>query len=211
MSMKLYLATGNRHKAEEVSAILAGAGCPVRVFGAEAIGGMPEVEEDTGSFEGNARKKARALAGQAPAGAWVLADDSGLCVDDLGGAPGVISSRYAGPDATDEANTHLLLDRLAGTASEGRRAHFKCVLVLTGPDGFERVFEGRCHGRIAMEPSGEGGFGYDPVFVPDGHTVSFAALENAVKNSISHRAVALRGLVDWLRSPGVTTGCPFGP
>ncbi|MEZ5278563.1 MAG: RdgB/HAM1 family non-canonical purine NTP pyrophosphatase [Opitutaceae bacterium] len=196
--MKLFLASGNRHKLGEVAAILRDAGLTVDLNGADAIGGMPDVDEDAGSFAGNARKKARALADRVPAGSWVLADDSGLCVDFLKGAPGVISSRFAGPDASDCDNTRLLLERLSGIPEAERSAHFRCVLILLGPDGEEALFDGRCHGRIAAEPSGYGGFGYDPVFVPDGHSVSFAELDADAKNRISHRAVALAQMVDWL-------------
>ena len=199
MSMKLLLASGNRHKLDEVAAILREAGVDIDLLGADAIGGMPDVAEDAGSFAGNARQKARALVDRVPAGTWVLADDSGLCVDYLKGAPGVISSRFAGPEASDGDNTRLLLDQLSGIPPAKRSAHFRCVLILVGPGGDEVLFDGRCSGRIAPEPSGDGGFGYDPVFVPDGHSVSFAELDAEEKNRISHRAVAMRQLVDWLR------------
>jgi len=199
MSMKFFLATGNRHKLEEVGAILLAVRPDIRVEGADALGGMPTVDENGASFLENARIKARALEHRAPEGGSVLADDSGLCVDFLGGEPGGYSSRYAGVGASDEANTRLLLDRLRVVPIEQRTAHFRCVIVLLEPGGGEKVFDGRCHGRIAVEPSGKGGFGYDPVFVPSGYDISFAQLPASEKNRISHRAVALNRLADWIQ------------
>jgi XTP/dITP diphosphohydrolase len=199
MSMRYYLATGNPHKLEEFEAILSAVRPGLRVEGADAVGGMPPVEEDADSFLGNAQIKARALKLRVPEGGTVLADDSGLCVDFLDGAPGVYSSRFAGVEASDEANIRLLLDRLEGVPPEERIAHFRCVIVLLEPDGGERVFDGRCHGQISVGTSGKGGFGYDPVFVPSGYEVSFAQLPGAEKNRISHRAVALRLLADWIQ------------
>ena len=202
MSMRFFLATGNRHKLEEVVAILSAVRPDIRIEGAEAMGGMPTVDENGASFLDNARIKARALEQRVPEGGSVLADDSGLCVDFLGGAPGVYSSRYSGLEASDEANTRLLLDRLKDVPAEQRTAHFRCVIVLLEPGGEERVFDGRCHGRISVEPSGKGGFGYDPVFVPSGHEISFAQLPVVEKNRISHRAIALRKLAAWLATSG---------
>jgi XTP/dITP diphosphohydrolase len=202
MSMRFFLATGNRHKLEEVVAILSTVRPDIRVEGAEAMGGMPAVDENGASFLDNARIKARALEQRVPEGGSVLADDSGLCVDFLGGEPGVYSSRYAGLGASDEANIRLLLDRLKGVPAEQRTAHFRCVIVLLEPGGRERVFDGRCHGRISVEQSGHGGFGYDPVFVPSGHDISFAQLPVVEKNRMSHRAIALRELAAWLATSG---------
>lgn len=163
---------------------------------------VPEVVEDADSFEGNARLKATALC-QAT-GLSALADDSGLEVDALDGAPGVRSARFAGEDADDEANTTRLLDELAGIRDPARRtARFRCVLVLRRPDGSETVASGRCEGRIAAEASGDGGFGYDPVFVPvpgDGRT--FAELADAEKNAVSHRGAALAELDRLLAAAG---------
>lgn len=199
MSMRYYLATGNPHKLEEFEAILSAVRQDIMVEGADAAGGMPPVEENADSFVGNAWIKARALNLRVPEGGAVLADDSGLCVEFLEGAPGVYSSRFAGAEATDEANNRLLLDLLEGVPPEERIAHFRCVIVLLEPDGREKVFDGRCHGRISVGASGKGGFGYDPVFVPSGYEVSFAELPAAEKNRISHRAVALRLLADWIQ------------
>jgi XTP/dITP diphosphohydrolase len=200
MSMRFYLATGNPHKLEEFEAILSTVGPDIEVEGADAVGGLPPVEENAGCFVGNARIKARALKSRVPTGGTVLADDSGLCVDFLDGAPGVYSSRFAGRGASDEANIRLLLDRLEGVPPEERIAHFRCVIVLLEPDGGERVFDGRCHGRISVGASGKGGFGYDPVFIPSGYEMSFAELPAVEKNRISHRAAALSLLAEWIQN-----------
>lgn len=196
--MRLYLATGNRHKLTEVSAILAASAPGIEVLGADTVGGMPHVEENAGDFRGNALIKAKALRNRVPADGMVLADDSGLCVDCLGGDPGVRSSRFAGENATDEENTALLLERMKQVPLDKRSAHFRCVIVLIEPDGTEHAFDERCGGRINLDPSGHGGFGYDPVFQPDGHGESFAVLSKDVKNGISHRSVALKQLAEWM-------------
>jgi XTP/dITP diphosphohydrolase len=198
--MKLYLASGNAHKAGEFQALAAAADLKgVEILSARAVGGMPAVDEDTGTFIGNARKKARALHGVVPADTWVLADDSGVCVDELGGAPGVESAYYAGPQGDAAANLHKLVERMRGVPDARRGAQFVCVLVLLGPDGAERVFEGRCTGRLRHEPAGGAGFGYDPIFTPDGYAQSYAELGDDVKNRISHRARAFAAMVSWLR------------
>ncbi len=198
--MKLYLASGNTHKAGEFQALAAAAELQgVEILSARAVGGMPAVDEDTGTFIGNARKKAQALRGLVPADAWVLADDSGVCVDELGGGPGVESAYYAGPLGDAAANLRKLVERMRGVPDARRGAQFVCVLVLLGPDGGEHVFEGRCTGRLRHEPAGGAGFGYDPVFTPDGYTQSYAELGDDVKNRISHRARAFAAMVSWLR------------
>jgi XTP/dITP diphosphohydrolase len=163
---------------------------------------MPPVAEDTGTFAGNARKKAQALRGRLPPGAWSLADDSGLSVDALGGAPGVESAYFAGPRASGAENLAKLVTLIRDVPDERRAAHFVCVLALVGPDGEEHVFEGRCEGTLRREPAGAGGFGYDPVFVPAGYSETFAELDNGVKNRISHRGRAWSELAAWLQSHG---------
>ncbi len=195
--MKLYLASGNAHKAQEFQA-LADAGAlrgALEVVSARAAGGMPHVDEDTGTFAGNARKKALALraklgASLTGADTWVLADDSGLCVDALGGAPGVESAYYAGPRGDGAANLAKLVEAMRDVPAEKRGAYFVCVLFLIGPDGAEHVFEGRCPGRLAREPRGGGGFGYDPLFVSAGYESTFSELGDAEKNKLSHRGQA---------------------
>ncbi|MBE2214107.1 MAG: RdgB/HAM1 family non-canonical purine NTP pyrophosphatase [Opitutaceae bacterium] len=197
--MRLYLATGNRHKLGEVTAILAASGITAEVLPPSAVGGMPEVVEDTGTFVGNATKKARALAAKLPAGSWAVADDSGVCVDALDGDPGVESAYYAGHPSNDAANNAKLLAALRGVPEERRGAAFHCCIVAVNTDGSVVSFEGRCPGRVLETPRGTGGFGYDPLFRPDGCSVSYAELDDSVKNTISHRARALAKFVAWLR------------
>ena len=193
--MKLYLASGNAHKAQEMNALAAASGLAVEIVSAKAAGGMPSVEEDTGTFVGNARKKALALKAKLPPAAWVLADDSGVCVEALDGAPGVESAYFAGPQADSTANLRKLVEVMRGVPAERRGACFLCVLLLLGPDGAESVFEGRCEGRLLDEPQGGAGFGYDPLFVPEGYTASYAELGDEVKNLISHRGRAWAKLI----------------
>ncbi len=183
--MKLLVATRNHHKLREIREILALPG--VELVGADEVYGLPEVEEDAPTFEGNAIKKARELA--KAGGCWTLADDSGLEVDALQGAPGVHSARYAGPAADTAANNVKLLQALAGV--QDRRARFRCVLALCSPYGKVWTVEGQCEGRILAAPRGAQGFGYDPLFVPEGHELSFAELSAACKNQLSHRGQAL--------------------
>ena len=160
---------------------------------------VPEVVEDAETFVGNARLKASALL--AATGLAALADDSGLEVDALGGEPGVHSARYAGEAATDTDNVTRLLAELADHPDlEERRARFRCVIVLQRPDGTEVVAEGSVDGHIAAAPRGEGGFGYDPVFVPDaGGGRTFAEMGQIAKHAISHRGHALADLQAQLR------------
>jgi XTP/dITP diphosphohydrolase len=198
--MKLYFASGNAHKAAELQGLSDASGVPVQIVSARALGGMPEVEEDAGTFVGNARKKARALQAKAPADAWVLADDSGLCVDALDGGPGVESAYYAGPQGDGAANLAKLVAVMRDVPPGNRSAHFVCVLVVLGPGGAEKVFCGKCEGRLLAAPRGGGGFGYDPLFVPNGYEASFAELGDLVKNRISHRARAWAQLAEWVRS-----------
>jgi XTP/dITP diphosphohydrolase len=184
--MRLLIATRNRHKLAEIRAIFALPG--LELLGPDDTAPLPDVEEDADTFEGNALKKARTLA--EASGLRTLADDSGLEVEALAGAPGVRSARFAGPGAGDAANNALLLEKLRGVAD--RRARFRCVLALCEPGGREWTVAGACPGRLLDAPRGTGGFGYDPLFVPDGHTRTFAELDPAEKNRLSHRAAALR-------------------
>jgi XTP/dITP diphosphohydrolase len=200
--MKLYLASGNAHKAAELQQLATTGGLDVEIVSARAVGGMPPVDEDTGTFVGNARKKALALREKIPADAWALADDSGLCVDALEGGPGVESAYYAGPQGDGAANLAKLVAVMRDVPEAQRGAQFVCVLLLRGPDGAEEIFEGKCVGRLQREPKGGAGFGYDPVFVPEGFAESFAELGDAVKNGISHRARAWGKLAEWVRGKG---------
>ena len=186
--MDIYVATHNAHKLREIGEILPG-------FTVHAED--PDVEETADGFAGNALIKARAVAA-AHSGCWVMADDSGLEVDALGGEPGVRSARYAGEPSSTPANNTLLLRNLEGAAD--RRAHFTCCVALIDPQGAEHIVEGRCYGAIAREASGDGGFGYDPLFVPDGYEKSFAELTADEKNAISHRGRALAKVKDLLET-----------
>ena len=180
MTKRLFVATHNAHKVREIAAILPDW---------EIVPDNPAgVEENAPDFVGNALVKVRAIAAR-HRGDWCLADDSGLEVAALGGAPGVRSARYAGEPSDTAANNALLLKNLTGVAN--RRANFTCAIALVAPDGTERTVEGKCFGAIADAPSGAAGFGYDPLFVPDGFTRSFAELSADEKNAISHRGRAL--------------------
>lgn len=184
--MKIAAATSNRHKIAEIRQILGAHG--IEVLGADEAGGMPEVIEDGRTFRENAIKKA--IGGAKALGCMVLADDSGLEVAALGGAPGVFSARYAGEGGNDGRNVAKLLANLRGVAD--RSARFVCVIAVALPDGaILGTAEGQVRGRIAESPAGHGGFGYDPVFIPDGYDRSFGELPPEVKNHLSHRANAL--------------------
>jgi XTP/dITP diphosphohydrolase len=179
---RLLIATHNAGKRREFAALLGPLGFEV-VSSADL--GLAEPEETATSFAGNAQLKAR-LAAKA-AGIPALADDSGLCVTALNGAPGIFSSRYAGDDYP-AAFTRIIA---AATAQNEFRARFVCALCLAQPDGTTQTYIGQTDGTIAPTPQGEGGFGYDPIFIPNGYTESFAALGAEVKDKISHRAKAL--------------------
>ena len=198
MSARLVLATHNAHKVGELRAILAPVlpGLdPESVVGARDVG-APEPVEDGVTFVENALIKARALA--AFTGLPAVADDSGLSVDVLGGAPGIFSARWAGRHGDDAANLALLLAQLADIAEPHRAARFVCAAALVTPDGFEHVETGTLEGVLATEPRGAGGFGYDPILVPTGETRSCAELTPQEKNAISHRGTAFRALVPTL-------------
>ncbi len=197
--MKLFLASGNGHKAAELQGLANAAALPIEIVSARAVGGMPDVAEDTGTFVGNARKKALALRAKLPPDAWVLADDSGVCVDALDGAPGVESAYYAGPQHDSAANLAKLAAVMREVPAGKRGAHFLCVLLVAGPAGAEHIFEGVCGGELLRAPRGDAGFGYDPLFVPTGYTESYAELGDAVKSTLSHRARAWTKLAAWAR------------
>ena len=190
--MRLVLATRNPGKVAELQARLGPLG--VDLVSAADLG-APEVVEDADTLRGNADKKARALARHT--GLPALADDTGLEVDALGGAPGVYSARFAGPDADDVANRHKLIADLDGVAD--RAARFRTVLVFVDRDGQALAFDGVCEGVITEGEVGDGGFGYDALFRPaDGDGRTFAQMSTAEKNRISHRGRALDAFVAWL-------------
>jgi XTP/dITP diphosphohydrolase len=205
--MIFHLASGNTHKAQEMQRLADETPATARL-GLQIVpaANMPVVEEDTGTFVGNARKKARALQQTLPVGAWVLADDSGVCVDALDGAPGVESAYFAGPKSDPAANLRKLTEVMRDVPSDRRGARFVCVLVLCGPDGEERAFEGSCQGVLGHEPRGGKGFGYDPLFIPAGHSCTYAELDERDKNVLSHRGRAWRELAAWLPSRLGRTG-----
>jgi XTP/dITP diphosphohydrolase len=197
----LILATANKHKLREMRELLSGLELEPLPEGVE----LPPEEGD--SFAEIALEKARAA--YAATGRAAVGDDSGIEAAGLGGRPGIHSARYGGPGATDEENLAKLLREVA-EAGEDRRAAYHCALALVDSDGGEHVFEGRCEGRLIEEPRGEGGFGYDPAFVPDAtgpdDTRTMSELSQAEKNEISHRGAAARLLVSHLAARGVAPG-----
>lgn len=192
MKRRIVFATNNAHKLEELRAI---AGDRLEILSLADIGCHDDIPENEPTIEGNAIAKARWVRDRY--GYDCFADDTGLMVDALGGEPGVHSARYAGPGHDSQANVDLLLSRLAGIAD--RNAHFTTVIALTEGDEV-KVFEGRVDGEILTERDGEGGFGYDPVFRPDGYTESFASMTPEEKNAISHRGRATARLLEYFNS-----------
>ena len=185
---KLILSSGNPHKVDELKKILAN--LEIQVLTKDEVGqGDLDVIEDGDTLEANALKKARALAEKVEG--IVLADDTGLFVDALNGEPGVYSARYAGEECSYQANNTKLLGALAGVAPEKRTARFKTVIALIDEKGAEYIIEGVCEGRILDEKKGSAGFGYDPLFLPEGYEQTFAELGEDIKNKISHRARAI--------------------
>jgi XTP/dITP diphosphohydrolase len=187
----LIFATRNAHKTAEVRAML---GARFEVRNATDFPDFPEIEETGTTFLENARLKALGIS--ARIGGWVLSDDSGLEVDALGGAPGVFSSSYGGVEGDHARNNARLLKEMAGVAD--RRARFRCTMVLARDGSEVAHFSGTVEGRILEQTEGDGGFGYDPLFAPEGHSASFASLGADVKNSLSHRGRALAQVVDYL-------------
>ena len=194
----LLVATANAHKTEEIAAMLAPLGWRVEDLRAHPLLSSPEEDGDT--FEANAKIKAEAASRELP-GRWVLSDDSGLEVDALGGAPGVISARYAGMGASNADNREKLKRELAALAPDkgnGFAARFRCCMALARDAHTEVVFSGNVEGRVIREDQGAGGFGYDPLFIPDGYEDTFGVLPAEVKNALSHRAKALAQVIEWL-------------
>ena len=195
MTKRIIAASANAHKIKEIKAI-------TKKFGMDVVSrdeaGVPpfEIVEDGQTFEENSYKKAFAI--MQASGETTIADDSGLMVDYLGGAPGVYSARFAGDHCDDERNNQKLLGMLEGLADSERTAKFVSVITMIFPDGQTLVARGECPGRIIEMPTGENGFGYDPLFVPDGYDKTFAQLSEEEKNAISHRARALQKLEELL-------------
>lgn len=193
--MKLILATQNQGKVREMREILAPFDFELLSLSDMGLQDM-EIIEDGDTFEENSLIKAKAVC--EASGEAALADDSGLCVDALGGEPGVYSARFAGEHCSYEDNNAKLLGLMQGIEPERRGARFVTVITLLWPDGSRVIAKGECKGRIIESPRGEGGFGYDPVFVPDGHSKSFSEMNAEEKNALSHRGNALRKLRELL-------------
>ena len=194
---RIVIASHNPGKVREIGELLEPLGFSV-VSAGEL--GLPEPEETGTTFAENALIKARAAA--AASGLPALADDSGLCVDALDGAPGIHSARWGGPEKDFDMAMRLIEEKLQAAGAvepDQRKAHFTCALALAWPDGEAKVFEGEVHGRLVWPPRGEKGFGYDPVFVPEGHEITFAEMEPEQKHAMSHRARAFEKLVAWLQ------------
>ena len=192
--MKLIIASNNAHKLEEIRAILGSSFD--EILSLREAGIEHETVEDGKTFAENAAKKAREIA--EISGCCALGDDSGICVDALGGAPGIYSARFSGVHGDDEANNRLMLEKLRGVTERG--AYFCCAMALARPDGSIVEAEGRFYGEIALEPAGEGGFGYDPIFYLPAYGKTVAQLGTEFKNSVSHRHNALMALLEKLGS-----------
>ena len=190
-SMKLVFATNNKHKLQEVRDIV---GDRVEVLSLADIGCYDDIPETADTLQGNALIKARHI--YEKYGLDCFADDTGLEVEALGGAPGVYSARYAGEECNSEANMHMLLENLTGISN--RNAQFRTVIALI-IKGEEMLFNGVVKGTIATEKKGDSGFGYDPIFVPEGHSDSFAQMSSEMKNSMSHRFRATQQLGNYLK------------
>lgn len=194
MSFQLVLGTRNPGKVAELRSLLEDV--PVRLIAASDLDDPPDVAEEASTLQGNAREKA--IAFHAHAGLPALADDTGLEVDALGGAPGVHTARFAGPNADTEANNQHLLEKLRGV--EDRGAQFRTVVAFVEDENHVQFFEGVCAGRIAQAPRGDEGFGYDPLFIPEGEDRTFAEMTAAEKNAISHRRRALEAFGTYLHN-----------
>ena len=191
---QILIGTKSAAKLREIKDILGD--LPCTLLTPEEVGPLPEVAEDGATFEDNACKKAYELAKHFNMA--VLADDSGIEVDALGGRPGVLSRRYAGEDATDAENNLKLLAELEGVLDDQRTARYRCVVALATPRGLQLTADGSCEGRIAHEPSGAGGFGYDPLFFYSPYGTTFGSIDAVLKNQVSHRAEAVRKLKESL-------------
>ena len=189
---RILIATRNVHKVDEIREIL---DSNFIISDLAALSGFPEVEETGSTFQENAAIKA--LAASARFDGWVIADDSGLEVDALNGAPGVRSARFSGDSATDASNRTLLLEKLLSVRGKNRSARFRCVIALARQGEILANFSGSVEGVIIPQEKGTGGFGYDSLFVPEGHCETFAQLGADIKNTLSHRARALAELKNW--------------
>ena len=193
---RILIATRNRGKVKEIQDMVSE--LSVRFLSLDDVAHAPDVEEDGTTFEENALKKARVMAGIF--GIPTLADDSGLCVDALGGRPGVLSARYGGEDASDEEKCLRIIAEMADVPDGRRTARFECVLAVVTPDREEQVFTGTCAGLITHKLRGTSGFGYDPIFLFEDAGCTFAQMSRDAKNRVSHRGKALRAFSTYLRT-----------
>ncbi|ERP39090.1 RdgB/HAM1 family non-canonical purine NTP pyrophosphatase [Chitinivibrio alkaliphilus] len=193
--MNLIIASGNQHKVREIRDYLSPRIPALQISSLRDLySSVPDIPETGTTFEENSLQKARWL--YAKHSGWIIADDSGLEVNALQGAPGVYSARYAGEPCNDSANNAKLLSELSGVAPEKRTARYRAVITLLSPENKAHTFSGSCEGTIAETPSGTEGFGYDPLFIPTGYTRSFAELGDKIKEKISHRSSALRAMAE---------------
>ena len=192
--MRLIIATGNEDKVREIDEILEGTG--FEAISMKQAGFNPDIVEDGKTFEENAIKKAMAV--HELSGEYVMADDSGLCIDALDGAPGIYSARFCGEDSTYEEKFKKIFEMLADVPEEKRTAQFVCAIAVVKPDGTSVTVRGECRGVLHEKPAGENGFGYDPIFYVPEFGMTTAQMDPEVKNSISHRGRALRAMVEKL-------------
>jgi len=191
--IQLLIASGNQHKIKELNSILSS--FKIKVVSPSEVGGIPEVDETGSTFEENASLKAREIAILKKS--YVFADDSGLEVEALDWRPGIYSARYAGPGANDSDRINKLLAELDNV--KNKNARFVCVIAISDPEGNVKTFRGEAYGQILSSPEGTSGFGYDPIFQPNGYNKTFAELQPEIKNSISHRANALKKALSELK------------
>ena len=192
--MRLIIATGNEDKVREIDEILEGTG--LEAISMKQAGFNPDIVEDGTTFEENALKKAMAV--HELSGEYVMADDSGLCIDALDGAPGIYSARFCGENSTYEEKFRKIFEMLADVPEDKRTAQFVCAIAVVKPDGTSFTVRGECRGVLHEKPVGENGFGYDPIFYVPEFGMTTAQMDPEVKNSISHRGRALRAMVEKL-------------
>ena len=196
MTIKVVIASRNEHKIDEMRRILNEAGLSLVLVGVQEFPDLPDVDETGETFAENALLKAREIC--AFTGLPAIADDSGLCVDALGGMPGIFSARWSGTHGNDLANLQLLLAQISHVAPDRRTASFRCAAAIVTPGGVEKVVEGVMAGRLIDTPRGTNGFGYDPIFIADGYSITTAEMDSASKDAISHRGRAIAALAPTL-------------
>lgn len=196
MTTKVVIASRNEHKIDEMRRILNEAGLSLDLVGIREFPDLPDVDETGTTFAENALLKAREIC--AFTGMPAIADDSGLCVDALGGMPGIFSARWAGTHGNDLANLQLLLAQISHVAPDRRTASFRCAAAIVMPSGAEEVVEGIMAGRLIDTPRGTNGFGYDPIFIAEGYSITTAEMDSASKDAISHRGLAIAALAPTL-------------